>query len=142
MQIQAQTRDIGLSFDYDQDVDVWVRGNNELLERLVVNLLTNAIKYSQEGGAVEVSLSAVENKVVCQVRDHGVGIPEEFQDKLFERFSRASTSGGARTRGAGLGLRFVKVVTERHGGDIEVRSTPGEGSCFILSLPRIQVDHL
>ena len=142
VQIQAQTRDIGLRFDYDQDVDVWVRGNNELLERLVVNLLTNAIKYSQEGGAVEVSLYADQDKVLCQVRDSGVGIPEEFQDKLFERFSRASTSGGARTRGAGLGLRFVKVVTERHGGDIEVQSTPGEGSCFTLSLPRIQVDHL
>ncbi len=142
VQIQAQTRDIGLRFVYDQDVDVWVRGNNELLERLVVNLLTNAIKYSQEGGAVEVSLYADQDKVLCQVRDSGVGIPEEFQDKLFERFSRASTSGGARTRGAGLGLRFVKVVTERHGGDIEVQSTPGEGSCFTLSLPRIQVDHL
>ena len=107
-----------------------------------IAVVTNAIKYSQEGGAVEVSLYADQDKVLCQVRDSGVGIPEEFQDKLFERFSRASTSGGARTRGAGLGLRFVKVVTERHGGDIEVTSTPGEGSCFILSLPRIQVDHL
>lgn len=77
--------------------------------------------------------------MTCEVRDRGVGIPEAFQDKLFDRFSRASTSGGARTRGAGLGLRFVKVVTERHGGDIKVASAPGEGSRFTLLLPRIQL---
>ncbi|UWN50396.1 Sensor-like histidine kinase senX3 [Alcanivorax sp. ALC70] len=142
VQIQAQSRDIGLRFEYNEDEDVWVRGNNELLERLVVNLLTNAVKYSHESGTVDVRLFAAEDRVVCQVRDQGVGIPEAFQERLFERFSRASSSGGARTRGAGLGLRFVKVVTERHGGDITVQSEPGEGSCFTLSLPRIQVDHL
>ncbi len=142
VQIQAQSRDIGLRFEYNEDEDVWVRGNNELLERLVVNLLTNAVKYSHESGTVDVRLFAAEDRVVCQVRDQGVGIPEAFQERLFERFSRASSSGGARTRGAGLGLRFDKVVTERHGGDITVQSEPGEGSCFTLSLPRIQVDHL
>lgn len=142
VQIQAQTRAITLNFEYDQDQDVWVRGNNELLERLVVNLLTNAVKYSHEGGRVEVLLHADDSRVFCEVADSGVGIPENFQDKLFERFSRASTSGGARTRGAGLGLRFVKVVTERHGGDIRVQSIPGEGSRFILSLTRIDVGGL
>ena len=63
-----------------------------------------------------------------------MGIPEAFQDKLFERFSRASTSGGARTRGAGLGLR--------HGGTIQVESVPDQGSCFRLALPRIDVGGL
>ncbi|ASK35629.1 CHASE2 domain-containing protein [Alloalcanivorax mobilis] len=142
VQIQAQTRNIALRFNYDPDQDVWVRGNNELLERLVVNLLTNAIKYSHEGGQVEVSLAAEDGRVLCEVRDQGVGIPEGFQDRLFERFSRASNSGGGRTRGAGLGLRFVKVVTERHGGDIQVRSEPGKGSCFTLSLLRVEVSGL
>lgn len=142
VQIQAQARDIRLRFSYNQDEDVWVRGNNELLERLVVNLLTNAVKYSHEGGDVDVRLYASDDWVMCQVRDHGVGIPEAFQERLFERFSRASSSGGARTRGAGLGLRFVKVVTERHGGDITVESEPDQGSCFTLALPRIKVDHL
>ena len=77
--------------------------------------------------------------VICEVRDRGVGIPPEFQERLFQRFSRASTSGGARTRGAGMGLRFVKVVTERHGGDIQVESVVNEGSRFTLSLPRIEI---
>jgi len=108
----------------------------------VVNLLTNAVKYSHENGKVLVRLYAEGGQVCCDVRDEGVGIPEAFQDKLFERFSRASTSGGARTRGAGLGLRFVKVVTERHGGTIHVESVPNEGSCFRLALPRIDVGGL
>ena len=78
--------------------------------------------------------------MLCEVRDRGVGIPPEFQDRLFRRFSRASTSGVPRTRGAGMGLRFVKVVTERHGGDIQVDSVPNEGSRFTLSLPRVEID--
>jgi len=142
VQIQAQSRGIALRFDYDHDQDVWVRGNNELLERLVVNLLTNAVKYSHENGNVLVRLYAEGGQVCCDVRDQGVGIPEAFQDKLFERFSRASSSGGSRTRGAGLGLRFVKVVTERHGGTIHVESVEDQGSCFRLALPRIDVGGL
>ncbi|HBC18689.1 MAG TPA: ATPase, partial [Alcanivorax sp.] len=117
VQIQAQQADITLRFDYDPHQEVWVLGNNELLERLMVNLLTNAIKYSHAGSSVDVRLYAREEAVLCEVRDRGVGIPPEFLERLFQRFSRASTSGGARTRGAGMGLRFVKVVTERHGGD-------------------------
>lgn len=142
VQIQAQERRIRLYFDYDRHEDVWVSGNNELLERLLVNLLTNAVKYSPEGSEVRVRLHVVEGQVRCEVADQGEGIPESFRNRLFERFSRASTSGGARTRGAGLGLRFVKVVTERHGGDIRVESRPGEGSRFILSLTRVDVGAL
>ncbi|MAX54819.1 MAG: ATPase [Alcanivoracaceae bacterium] len=139
VQIQAHQRGIALRFDYDPEQDVWVLGNNELLERLVVNLLTNAIKYSHEGSSVDVRLFADGNEVCCEVRDRGVGIPEEFQSQLFQRFSRASTSGGARTRGAGMGLRFVKVVTERHGGDIQVQSQVNQGSRFLLRLPRVEL---
>ncbi|WP_339344308.1 PAS domain-containing sensor histidine kinase, partial [uncultured Alcanivorax sp.] len=139
VQIQAQQRDITLRFEYDPDQEVWVLGNNELLERLVVNLLTNAVKYSHEGSSVDVTLYAQDNQVGCEVRDRGVGIPPEFQERLFDRFSRASTSGGARTRGAGMGLRFVKVVTERHGGEVRVHSVVSEGSRFTLLLPRIEL---
>lgn len=137
---QAQQRDITLRFEYDHEQDVWVMGYHEWLERLMVNLLTNAIKYSHPGGSVDVRLTADAQWVSCQVRDRGVGIPAEFLPSLFQRFSRASTSGGAATRGAGMGLRFVKVVTERHGGDIEVQSQVNEGSCFTLKLPRIDMD--
>ena len=115
------------------------RGLTVLVRRLVVNRRPNAIKYSHEGVQVAVSRSAEDGRVLCEVRDQGVGIPAGFQDRLFERFSRASNSGGGRTRGAGLGLRFVKVVTERHGGDIQVQSEPGKGSCFTLSLLRVEV---
>lgn len=137
--IQAQQRDIVLRFEYDPDQEVWVLGNNELLERLVVNLLTNAVKYSHEGSSVDVTLYVDGERVACDVRDRGVGIPPEFQERLFDRFSRASTSGGARTRGAGMGLRFVKVVAERHGGEIRVHSVVNEGSRFTLFLPRVEL---
>ena len=135
---QAQARDITLRFDYNHDDEVWVNGNHELLQRLVVNLLTNAIKYSHPGGSVTVTLRTVGDQVACEVRDRGIGIPEEYRDRLFERFSRAANSGGS--RGAGLGLRFVKVVAERHGGEIRVQSEPGEGSCFTLLLPRVELN--
>jgi len=139
VQIQAQQAEITLRFDYDPHQEVWVLGNNELLERLMVNLLTNAIKYSHAGSSVDVRLYAREEAVVCEVRDRGVGIPPEFQERLFQRFSRASTSGGARTRGAGMGLRFVKVVTERHGGDIQVESELGRGTTVRVALPASRV---
>ena len=135
---QAQARGVTLRFDYNHDDDVWVNGNHELLQRLVVNLLTNAIKYSHPGGSVTVSLRAIGDQVACEVRDRGIGIPPEYMERLFERFSRASNSGGS--RGAGLGLRFVRVVADRHGGDIRVQSQPGEGSSFTLLLPRIELD--
>ena len=115
-----------------------MNGNHELLQRLMVNLLTNAIKYSHPGGSVTVSLRAIGDQVACEVRDRGIGIPPEYMERLFERFSRASNSGGS--RGAGLGLRFVRVVADRHGGDIRVQSQPGEGSSFTLLLPRIELD--
>ncbi|WP_223424654.1 CHASE2 domain-containing protein [Alcanivorax limicola] len=137
---QAQQRDMRLRFDYLPDDEVWVNGNHELLERAVLNLLTNAIKYSEPGGSVDVRLYCDKGKVCCEVRDQGVGIEQEFLPHLFKRFSRARNAGGARTHGAGLGLRFVKVVAERHSGDIQAQSQPGEGSRFTLRLPRVEVE--
>lgn len=137
---QAQQKEIRLRFDYLPEDEVWVCGNHELLERAVLNLLTNAIKYSDPGSAVDVRLYCDQGQVRCEVRDQGVGIEPDFLPHLFKRFSRAHNAGGARTHGAGLGLRFVKVVAERHGGDIQVQSQPGEGSRFTLCLPRTEVE--
>ena len=138
--LQAQQRRVRLRFEYLPEDDVWVSGNHELLERAVVNLLTNAIKYSHPDSQVEVRLYCEEGSVRCEVVDAGVGIEPEFLEHLFKRFRRAQSSGGARTRGAGLGLRFVKVVAERHNGDILASSRLDHGSRFTLCLPRIEIE--
>lgn len=140
VQAQAQARDIRIRFEYDHDQDVWVRGNHELLQRLMVNLLTNAVKYSHKGSMVDVRLSAVGGQVACEVRDRGVGIAPEYLERVFERFTRIKDTSGS--RGAGLGLRFVKVVADRHGGTIRVDSQPGEGSRFTLLLPLLDINEL
>lgn len=133
---QAVQRQIRVKFEYDLAEEVWVNGNHELLERGMVNLLTNAVKYSGAGRDVSVKLYCAGQRVHCRVQDHGVGIEPDFLQHLFKAYSRARSAGGARTRGAGLGLRFVKVVAERHGGEVQVSSVLGEGSVFTLSLPR------
>lgn len=145
VQPQAAERDITIRFHYDPRDDVWVRGNHELLERLILNLLTNAVKYSHPGNSVDVTLAAAEASddasplVEVSVRDRGIGIAPEFVDQVFDRYSRAPGETTAKIRGAGLGLRFVKVVSERHGGHMAVSSQPGEGSRFVLSLPHFDV---
>lgn len=137
---QAQNRQIRLRFEYLPEDDVWVNGNHELLERAVLNLLTNAIKYSHPGSAVDVRLYCETGMVRCEVLDSGVGIEPEFLEHLFKRFRRARSAGGTRTHGAGLGLRFVKVVAERHEGDILVHSRLNQGSRFTLCLPRVEME--
>ncbi len=138
-QPQAAERDMKIRFHYDARADVWVKGNHELLERLVLNLLTNAIKYSHRGNSIDVTLSAADGKVSCEVRDRGIGIAPEFVDRLFERYTRSANKAASKERGAGLGLRFVKVVSERHGGSMLVDSCEGEGSRFTLLLPQLHL---
>lgn len=139
-QPQAAERDLKIRFHYDARADVWVSGNHELLERLVLNLLTNAIKYSHPGNSIDVTLSAQDGRVSCEVRDRGIGIAPEFVEHLFERYTRSGNKAASKERGAGLGLRFAKVVSERHGGDIKVTSVEGEGSRFTLLLPQLHLD--
>jgi signal transduction histidine kinase len=102
-------------------------------------LVDNAIKYSPEGGEVRVWAHESDGQVGVTVRDTGVGIPEEELPHIFERFYRTDE---ARTRGgAGLGLAIARQIAEAHGGTIEVRSTPGKGSTFILQIPQNGPNH-
>lgn len=132
---QALERDIRLRFHYHSDDEVWVRGNQELLERLLVNLLDNAIRYSYSGSSVEVRLTSEGATVSCEVRDRGAGIPLERQSQIFERQQDGASEGGV--KGANLGLRFVRRVAERHQGRVALESKPGEGSRFTLILPAV-----
>jgi signal transduction histidine kinase len=107
----------------------------EALSQALINLLNNAIKYSPEHKAITVSVRREESRVLLSVHDRGIGIPRSEHRRIFEKFYRVETSLVHTTKGSGLGLALVQHITEAHGGHVELRSTPGEGSTFTLSLP-------
>ncbi len=114
--------------------EAWVYGDRDWLYQAVLNVLNNAVKYTPEGGRVGVRLLLGRDRYGIAVSDTGPGIPKEEQDKVFEPFYRASTRGEA--EGTGLGLALVKRVLEAHGGEVRLKSRPGQGSTFLLLLPR------
>jgi len=137
--VRAQQKQQHIHFDYALEDNVWVNGHYELLVRAVENLLSNAIKYSPENTQITVTLAYQNKQVICAVEDQGQGIAPEFVDHLFERFSRAKIDSQNGTHGAGLGLRFVQVVAQRHQGSINVESKVGKGSRFEISLASIEM---
>ena len=124
-----------VSVEYDgPDRKVEATLDEERIRQAASILLDNAVKYTPEGGSVAVRVEEGDGLACLAVSDTGMGIPEDQMPLIFERFHRADTS---RTEdGAGLGLSIARQIAEAHGGAIEVRSTPGEGSTFTLLLPR------
>jgi signal transduction histidine kinase len=107
--------------------------------QLLDNLVSNAIKFTPEGGRVEVRLLERASRVRLEVSDTGIGIPKEDQGRLFERFFRASTATERHIQGTGLGLYIACAIAEAHGGTIEVASEPGRGTTFCVELPLVPV---
>ncbi|MDD5224236.1 MAG: ATP-binding protein [bacterium] len=109
----------------------------DLLEQAVVNLIDNAIKYSETGSKVRLELSREGDELLIRVRDSGIGIPAEHLPRIFERFYRVDKSRSRKLGGTGLGLSIVKHIVQVHGGRLSVDSTPGKGSTFTIFLPAI-----
>lgn len=105
----------------------------EMIRRVLINLLENAIKYTPSGGSIDVSARREGDEVVVSVRDTGPGIPAHEQSRVFEKFSRIQAEG--RPKGLGLGLAFCRLAVEAHGGRIWVESQEGQGSTFSFTLP-------
>lgn len=139
--VRAKHKDQELSFHYAKDDDVWVNGHAELLERAVENLLSNAVKYSPKGSTTTINLALEDDEVVLLVSDEGVGIEPEFIQDLFKSFARSNNIKTKGEHGAGLGLRFVEVVAQRHHGSISVQETSSKGSTFKLSLPHFVMEY-
>jgi signal transduction histidine kinase len=112
-----------------------VPGDSRSLERAFAAILDNAIKFSPEGGEVQVEVGHDAGFVSVRVQDHGVGIPAEALPRIFERFFRLDEVKGHLFRGVGLGLSICRQAIEQHGGHIEVESVLGEGSIFTIYLP-------
>lgn len=117
--------------------DNWVDGDGNLLERALINVIGNAIKYSPEQSTVLVSVDVQADRLRCTVADQGIGIEASEIATLFDRFRRAENAKISTTGGVGLGLALVKAVIDRHQGSIAVTSTLGTGSQFIITLPKL-----
>ena len=115
--------------------DLMAKINPPLLEQAVVNLLDNAIKYSEKDSAVRVEAKQSDGEIIVSIRDEGCGIEKRHIPRLFERFYRVDKARNRKLGGTGLGLAIVKHITQAHGGRVTVESTPGKGSVFCLHLP-------
>jgi two-component system phosphate regulon sensor histidine kinase PhoR len=132
-EVKAQAKDIQLKLDCDEKISL--RMNPPLLEQAVVNLLDNAIKYSDKGSLVEIQANQIDKEIVINVKDQGCGIAKEHLSRIFERFYRADRGRSRKLGGTGLGLSIVKHIAQAHGGGISVESTPGKGSTFTIHFP-------
>lgn len=112
-----------------------VLGDPDRLTQAVGNLLSNAARYTPEGGRIEVTLRAGDDRAVISVADTGVGVPEEETERVFSRFWRADSARDTSTGGLGIGLAIVKEIVERHGGTVAAKRRPEGGSVFTLRLP-------
>lgn len=126
----------GFAFEENIDANLpAVPVDREAIARALVNLVNNALKYSSDEKFLGVKLYRDASVVKLEVADHGIGITRRDQSKIFEKFYRAGDPLVHNTKGSGLGLSLVRHITQAHGGEIAVESTPGKGSRFILSLP-------
>ena len=115
--------------------DVVIKGDQDRMRQLIVILLDNAIKYTDSGGEIDISLSCDKNKVYLEISDTGIGIEQEEIKNIFNRYYRGKKSRLSNPDGSGLGLAIAKLITKEHGGTILVKSQVGEGSVFTVSLP-------
>jgi PAS domain S-box-containing protein len=120
------------------ELHVHVRADALRFKQMLMNLTGNAIKFTPEGGRIELAAREVDDQVRVEVRDNGSGIPAEQQQRIFEAFFRLRETGNA-TEGTGLGLTITARLVELHGSKLGIESRPGEGTCFYFSLPRVAV---
>lgn len=128
----AEEQNIRLRSDLP-NIPLTIRGDKSRLQRVIANLLDNALKYTPTGGTVELTCRKETDRIQVDVRDSGIGIAPAETDRIFERFYRCEKSRS--TPGNGLGLSLAKTVIDAHGGTLQVRSVPNEGSVFTVTLP-------
>jgi heavy metal sensor kinase len=136
LEIHALDRNVSLSCLLPNQA--WISGDKIQIERMLYNLIDNGIKYTRDGGFVEVEINILEaaNKIVIAIRDNGKGIAPEHLPHLFDRFYRVPSRDGGAEKGLGLGLSFVSWIVKAHHGEIQVRSELGQGTVFDVTFPK------
>jgi signal transduction histidine kinase len=135
--VQTGAEEKGLKFKVEiAEEPLVLVGIEDGLERVFMNLVSNAIKYTPAGGSVAVKAWGENDQIKVEVSDTGIGIPEEALPRIFDEFYRAKNAKAMEMEGTGLGLAIAKDVVEKHGGQISVESAVGEGSTFYVALPK------
>ena len=119
---------------------VW--GDSHRLLQVFANLISNAVKYSPPDDVVQISISRHKNFLRISVSDNGSGIPDEFRNRIFQRFAQADSSDTREKGGTGLGLSICKAIVERHNGLISYESEVNKGTVFYFDLPHVFLYHL
>ena len=133
-QVLATQKGVRLKYESDSP-SIALNGDRELIRRMILNLLDNAVKYTPAGGEVSLALARQNGNAEIVVRDTGIGIPEAAQPRVFDRFFRVDKARARAMGGAGLGLSIAQWIVEVHGGEISVASRPNQGSTFTVLLP-------
>jgi len=137
LEMKAEKKDITLMFDKDHYRSVYVNGDKEKINQVILNLVDNSIKYGRENGTTEVSIeSLTDKKLLIRVTDNGYGIEKKHIQRLFERFYRTDTSRSRDIGGSGLGLSIVKHIIEAHNEHVYVESKVGVGSEFSFTIEK------
>jgi two-component system, OmpR family, phosphate regulon sensor histidine kinase PhoR len=137
LEMKADKKNIILMFDQKYNKPIYVYGDKEKIQQVVINLIVNSIKYGKKNGTTEVSIESLTNeKVIIRVKDNGEGIEKHHISRLFERFYRVDKSGARSEGGSGLGLSIVKHIIEAHDEKIYVESEFGKGSEFSFTLEK------
>ncbi|MEH6942213.1 sensor histidine kinase [Bacillus sp. JJ722] len=135
-ELSLTAQEASINIKTNIEADLFIRADQTLMTRLLMNLLTNAIAYGKEDGNVNMQLYRDGNDIVGKVSDNGIGISEQHIPKIWDRFYRVDAARTSSSRGnTGLGLSMVKWIVEQHGGTITVDSELGEGSTFTFRLP-------
>ena len=141
---KAVTNNSGYAQQYDVTLkvteridDACINADSNRLMQVLDNLVSNAIKFSPKGESVELNVTRHGENVRIAVSDHGPGIPVDFQDKLFDKFTQADFSNTRGTSGAGLGLNIAKAVIEHHDGQIDFHTEENVGTTFFFDLPEV-----
>jgi two-component system, OmpR family, phosphate regulon sensor histidine kinase PhoR len=135
-EINAKRKNISLKLKAKVDKPIFVLGDKDRIRQVLTNLLINSVKYGKEGGLTEFRFYDMDDNILVEVADNGIGIAQEHLPRLFERFYRVDKSRSRESGGSGLGLAIVKHIIEAHNQTINVRSTVGAGSTFSFTLQK------
>lgn len=136
LKIQAQRKNISLTYDIDSNIPEWIYGDNTRIRQVLINLIGNAIKFTHTGGVnIHLSVDTTAKKILFSVKDTGIGIPDTHAQQIFEAFAQVDSSTTREFGGTGLGLAICRQLIQLMGGEIKVTSKVDLGSTFTISLP-------